>query len=78
VHLGDRDRQPVPLPGLLQQVLEAGHAPLDGAQRQHVHVAVAAVPARLHPRVAFHPLVEEPLAREVVVDADDVRGARVG
>jgi hypothetical protein len=78
VDLGHGDWQAVPLPGLLQQVLEAGGAPLDRAQRQHVDVAVAAVPADRHAGVALHPLVEEPLAREVVVDPDDVRRARVG
>jgi hypothetical protein len=77
VRLRHGERQPVAQPGLAQQTLRARRAVGEHARREYVGVAVAAVaPVRVF-RVAIQVFVEEPLAAQVVIDADDIGRAGV-
>jgi hypothetical protein len=78
VDLGDRDRETITLPGLAQKILQPADAcGIRHTQRLNVGVLIFPVVVRADAGVALQALVEEPLAREVVVDADDVGRARV-
>ena len=71
--LGDGDRDPVALPGLPQSRCEPGIV----LETLHPHglgigIAVAAVAAVEMLRIEMHPVVEESLAGEIMVDPQDV------
>lgn len=73
LHLRQRERKAIPLPRLPEHADEARARRLEDAVRERVGVTVAPVAAALVLRIQLEPLVEKALAREVVVEADDVR-----
>jgi hypothetical protein len=80
VAFGDRDRPLVPFPRLFQQSGHAERRVLEVAHRIHVHVrharAVAEIAVGERPvHVPLEAVVQQALARQVMVDADDVRRA---
>ena len=74
--LGDRERPAIALPGFGEDGLMAR----DGAARTNrldVDVRVAAVATGADARVQIEPIIEPSIARQVVVEADDLRWTRV-
>src|ERR671910_2756149 len=71
--LGDGNRDAVALPGLAEALPrpELGLQMIDPG-RFDVDVGVPAVRSRLNARIAPDAVVEEPLARQIMVEADDV------
>jgi hypothetical protein len=77
VYFRNGDGDAVPLPGLREQPEGAFQLYLGNAHGLRVYVPVPAVAARQVRRVVPHPVVEEPFAGEVVVDAQQVGRAGV-
>src|SRR4051794_4238422 len=77
MRLGDRDREVIPLPGLPQQNLRTGRLRPGRSERVDIGVAPSVAPAPGPLGVLVNALVEVALARDVRVDSDDVRGARM-
>ncbi len=79
---GDRDGAPIPFPGLLQDAPQAEDAIVTAADGVDVDVGDAVVLAQapvgdVARDMPLHPMVQQPLAGEIVVHADDVGGAGV-
>src|SRR5690606_31195651 len=77
-HMGfrDGDGQPIALPGLDEQRFDSWRRNVRNADRLHVGVNVTAVAAVKRRREPLAVVVQVPIARDVVVDPDDVRRAR--
>src|SRR5207244_192361 len=73
VNLGDRNRRAIAIPGLADPVRGRGDRshPVD-PDRLEIDEAVATVRTDLHPRIALHAMVQEAVAGQVIVEADDV------
>ena len=79
VHLGDRHRQPVALPGFADTRLHAAGQVAQHAHRFHVDIAMAPVAAVPGDRVVLDPVVKKPVARHIVIDAHHIgRAGRIG
>ena len=75
MHFRNRDGRLVTVPGVAEGAGEAGGRPTGDPVRRHVRVRLAPVTAEHGLWVALEPVVDEAVARQVVVQPDHVGAA---
>ena len=75
---GDRDRGRIAVPRLLYHAPQTGRGRLQHPDRLDIGIALPVIAAMRMGGIALHAMVEEPLAGQIMVDADDVWRTGIG